>query len=78
MITPEYLQRMARHNRWQNASIFGAADGLSDAERRQDRGAFFKSIHGTLSHLFWGDTIWMGRFDGGDGPDVPKIGRAHV
>ena len=70
MITPAYLQHMARYNRWQNGSIFSAADGLSDSDRRADRGAFFTSVHGTLSHLLWGDTIWMARFDGGEPPDV--------
>ncbi len=70
MITPDYLRHMARYNRWQNGSIYAAADGLSDADRRADRGAFFASIHGTLSHLLWGDTIWMARFDGGAPPQV--------
>ena len=55
MITPGYLQRMARYNRWQNISIYGAADGLSDAERRADRGSFFQSIPATLSHILWAD-----------------------
>ena len=39
------------------------ADRLSDDERRLDRGAFFKSIHGTLSHVLWGDRQWMARFE---------------
>ena len=26
------------------------------------RGAFFKSIHGTLNHLLVADRVWMGRF----------------
>ena len=68
MISPEYVQVMARYNRWQNKSLYGAADGLDEAERVADRGAFFGSIHGTLSHLLWGDTIWMSRFDGWDAP----------
>lgn len=71
MITPDYLRRMARYNRWQNGSIFGAADTLSDADRRADRGAFWSSIHGTLAHLLWGDVLWMSRFDGGEKPSVP-------
>ena len=71
MITPAYLERMARYNRWQNASIFGAAGTLDDAARRADRGAFFASIHRTLSHLLWGDTAWMGRFQAREGPGVP-------
>lgn len=52
---------MARHNRWQNDSMYGAANGLSEAERRRDRGSFFKSIHATLSHILWADQIWMSR-----------------
>ena len=62
MIDPAYVQRMARYNRWQNENLYGVADRLSDAERRRDRGAFFGSIHQTLSHLLWGDRIWMSRF----------------
>ena len=69
MISPEYVRIMARYNRWQNKSLYGAADALSEADRTVDRGAFFGSIHGTLGHLLWGDTIWMSRFDGWDAPE---------
>ena len=62
MIDPAYVQRMARYNRWQNANLYGVADTLSDDERRRERGAFFGSIHQTLSHLLWADQIWMSRF----------------
>ena len=62
MIDPAYVQRMARYNRWQNANLYGVADTLSDEERRRERGAFFGSIHKTLSHLLWADQIWMSRF----------------
>jgi uncharacterized damage-inducible protein DinB len=62
MIDSAYVQRMARYNRWQNENLYGVADKLSDEARRQERGAFFGSIHKTLSHLLWGDRIWMSRF----------------
>jgi uncharacterized damage-inducible protein DinB len=68
MIDKTYLQKMARYNRWQNENLYGAAEGLSDAERKRDRGAFFGSIHGTLNHLLWGDRAWMSRFAG-----TPKV-----
>ena len=68
MIDTAYVQRMARYNRWQNRNLYGVADTLSDDERRRERGAFFGSIHKTLSHLLWADRIWMSRFT----PDVPK------
>jgi uncharacterized damage-inducible protein DinB len=64
MIDGAYVQRMARYNRWQNENLYGAADRLSDTARRQERGAFFGSIHKTLSHLLWADRIWMSRFTG--------------
>ena len=62
MTDPVYVRTMARYNRWQNGSLYAAADTLSDEARRQDRGAFFKSIHATLNHLLWADTMWMSRF----------------
>ncbi|PHQ99572.1 MAG: damage-inducible protein DinB [Marinosulfonomonas sp.] len=68
MITPEYVQMMARYNQWQNRNLYGAADTLDDAARRMDRGAFFASIHNTLAHILWGDTLWMSRFDGWQPP----------
>jgi uncharacterized damage-inducible protein DinB len=68
MIDPAYVRRMARYNRWQNANLYGVADTLSDEERRRERGAFFGSIHKTLSHLLWADQVWMSRFSS----DVPK------
>ncbi len=62
MIDSAYVQRMARYNRWQNENLYGVADRLSDEARRQERGAFFSSIHKTLSQLLWADRIWMSRF----------------
>jgi len=69
MIDVAYVQRMARYNRWQNESLYGVADTLSDTERKRPRGAFFGSIHATLNHLLWGDRIWMSRLAGTPRPD---------
>lgn len=66
MISPDHIRYFARYNRWQNKSLYTAADSLSDEERKAARGAFFGSIHGTLSHLVFGDQIWMHRFTGDD------------
>lgn len=70
MIDSDYVATMAAYNRWQNASIYSAAAGLDDDARRLARGAFFRSIHRTLSHLAWGDAIWLSRFGGFDAPDA--------
>lgn len=61
-MTPDYVRLMVRYNGWQNFSLLTAASGLSDDERRADRGAFFGSIHGTLNHILWADRLWMSRF----------------
>jgi uncharacterized damage-inducible protein DinB len=73
MITAQYARCMADYNRWQNASIYGAAGQLSDEQRRETRGAFFGSIHATLNHLLWADQIWMSRFAGTPVPKARNI-----
>lgn len=70
MISVEHVRLMARYNIWQNGSLYAAADGLGEAARRLDRGAFFGSIHGTLCHILWGDRIWMSRFAGWEKPAI--------
>lgn len=64
MIDAEYAGLMARYNQWMNRKLYAACATLSDAERRADRGAFFKSIHGTLNHLMFADEAWLRRFSG--------------
>ncbi len=60
---------LAGYNAWANERIYAAARKLSDADYRADRGAFFKSVHGTLNHLLVADRIWMRRFTGeGEAP----------
>ena len=54
----------AAYNAWANERLYDAAARLSDADYRADRGAFFKSVHGTLNHLLLADRIWMRRFTG--------------
>ena len=63
MITPGYVRTMATYNAEMNRRLYGAAARLSDSERRMPRGAFWGSIHGTLTHILWGDRQWMSRFD---------------
>lgn len=68
MITPEYCRMMARYNAWQNRQLLQALERVPGNILREDQGAFFGSILGTLNHLVWGDRIWMSRFD----PSVEK------
>ena len=63
MISAEHARTMARYNTWQNRSLYDAAEAVGEEDRRRDRGAFFGSVHATLSHLIWADHMWMARFD---------------
>jgi len=65
-MSPQYFGTFARYNRWANTRLYDACAQLSDPDRRQDRKAFFGSIHNTLNHLLVGDRVWMGRFTGTD------------
>ncbi len=60
----QQVRTLAAYNRWMNRRLYAVCDRLSDAERKQDRGAFFRSIHGTLNHLVLADKVWLGRFEG--------------
>jgi uncharacterized damage-inducible protein DinB len=71
LVTPGYVRTMSAYNSEMNRRIYEAAARLSDAERKREQGAFWGSIHGTLSHLLWGDRMWMSRFDGWPPPEVP-------
>ena len=62
MIDQTYCQMMATYNEWMNRKLYAICAEISDSDRKFDRGAFFKSIHGTLNHLLLGDRIWLGRF----------------
>jgi len=68
MSTPALYQAFARYNRAMNAAVYAVCADIPDADRKADRGAFFKSVHGTLNHLMFGDNAWMNRFDGGRRP----------
>lgn len=70
MISPDWCRMMAAYNAEMNRRLIRSADMLDDAARRADGGVFWGSLHGTLSHLLWGDTQWMSRLDGGAKPGV--------
>jgi len=63
MIVKQY-RVMAAYNRQVNRQIYAACESLSETELKQDRGAFFTSIHGTLNHLLLVDRLWLGGFTG--------------
>ncbi len=54
---------MARYNAWQNNQLMDVVNVMDQDDLDLERGAFFGSIQKTLSHLMWGDKLWMARFD---------------
>ena len=64
LVSPAYLRTMAAYNAEMNRRLYDAAARIPDPARREPRGAFWGSLHGTLCHLLWGDQMWMSRFDG--------------
>jgi len=53
---------LARYNRWMNQRLYAACEPLGDEERKRQCGAFFGSIHHTLTHLVLADRMWLHRF----------------
>src|SRR3954447_12251121 len=67
-----HFTMLAGYNAWANGRIYDAAAQLSENEYRADRGAFFRSMHGTLNHLLVADRLWMRRFTG-EGPQPSRL-----
>ncbi|PTQ89837.1 DinB family protein [Agitococcus lubricus] len=60
----QYAIIMANYNQWMNQRLYQLVATLTDAQRKQDCGAFFGSIHHTLNHLLLADQAWLQRFQG--------------
>jgi uncharacterized damage-inducible protein DinB len=71
MHTLEYFQLLCRYNRWMNDKLYEVCATIPDEVRKEDRGAFFRSMHGTLNHLLLADRAWLGRLTG-----VPFVARS--
>ncbi|MEK9672370.1 MAG: DinB family protein [Rhodospirillaceae bacterium] len=62
MTDPALYQTFAQYNKVMNDAVYAVAAEIPDADRKKDQRAFFKSVHGTLNHLCFGDYAWMRRF----------------
>ncbi len=60
----QQFRTLAAYHRTMNRQFYAACAGLDEAELRKDRGAFFKSIFGTLNHMLLTDRLWFGGFTG--------------
>src|SRR4029077_6498959 len=64
LMLAKQVQTLAAYNRWMNDKLYVACAELSDAERKADRKAFFKSTHGPLTHILLAARVCFGRFIG--------------
>ncbi|HQU16880.1 MAG TPA: DinB family protein [Gammaproteobacteria bacterium] len=73
MITTDYCRTMAEYNQWMNSRLYALCENLPEPDLYADRGAFFKSIYGTLNHIMYADLAFLSRFTG-DPAIVPELG----
>ena len=53
---------LGHYNRLMNERLYAATAKMPEALQREDRGAFFGSVIGTLNHILIGDILWLKRF----------------
>lgn len=70
-----YFQRMADYNVWANARLYEQVATMTPTDFCADKGAYFKSVQGTLNHLLVGDWAWLLRLKGESSAhlDITKI-----
>jgi len=56
------LKLFSEYNQLMNQRIIKASSEMSESVLKEDRGAFFDSVIGTLNHIMVGDILWLKRF----------------
>ena len=60
----EHCRAMARNNLWSNHRLHKACAQLTPEDYYRDRGAFFRTIHGTLNHILLVDRYYVAAIAG--------------
>lgn len=58
----QQLVLWAEYNQLMNQRLYQVVATLPDRVIKENQGAFFESIFGTLNHIMVGDIIWLKRF----------------
>lgn len=58
----DHVRLLTNYNTRFNRQVYDAAGQLDAGQFQEDRGAFFKSVCGTLNHILVGDILWFTRF----------------
>ncbi|MFL6414640.1 MAG: DinB family protein [Bryobacteraceae bacterium] len=76
LLAPEVLHQHWDYNIWATNRLLTAAEQLSPEELTRDFKTADNSVLETLGHVFWSETIWLGRFKRVSAPRRPAKG-AH-
>lgn len=60
----EYFVEQADYQRWASEELFKSLDTLTEDQRRQDSGLFFRDIHKTVDHILIVTRNWRARLSG--------------
>ena len=87
MLTTNAARMLARYNAWSNVVLFDAMAALPPGEITKERPTLFKTMIGTMNHLYVIDLIWQAHIEGRphgftrrDGvlhPELPDLRRAQ-
>jgi uncharacterized damage-inducible protein DinB len=64
MLTPAAARRLARYNAWADRLIYAAVAALPPGEAAKQRPTLFKSMIGTLNHIYLIDLMWQAHLEG--------------
>lgn len=64
MIDVRAVQELYRYNRWANSRAFEAVSRLTEEQFAKDLGSSHASVRDTLTHLVWGEWLWLQRWRG--------------
>src|SRR5437762_7015359 len=66
MLSTQTAQLLARYRAWADALTYRAVEGLPADESTKLRSTEFKSIIGTLNHIYVVDRVWQAHIEGRD------------
>jgi uncharacterized damage-inducible protein DinB len=66
MIDPATAAMLARYNAWANRTLIDAVAALPPAEPTKQRQTLFKTMIGTLNHIYVVNEIWRAHLEGRD------------
>ena len=58
------LEVLPHYHKWAYEILFKTMDQVTEEDYFAKNGLVFESLHGTLNHLYMGDSIWYCRFSG--------------